>query len=202
MIIEPSCAELYTVFSHEFMLPVLDIYFLPGIRFMGERLGVGAESASHCAIPPASSMGERRRFCPKKRNPYQWESASVPSTRKQNTSETGETGFIAMVLADEVFRILLYRFQVYLMGIAFTNYHLSYHLCSAVGLGHTRPCHRQGIYASLLSEEFSGPVRRVLRIFPAPVAPLRHDLPPQEHIRFPVVEAKKRHASRSTCKGT
>lgn len=52
MIIEPSAAWLYTIFTPKIWLPVLDIFFLPGIRFMGERLGVGAESAIHHAISP------------------------------------------------------------------------------------------------------------------------------------------------------
>lgn len=83
---------------------------------MGERLDVVAESASHRAIPPNLYQWESVAGPARKRNPHQWESASVPSTLNQYTSETSETGFIALVLPGEVVHILPNRFQVFFQG--------------------------------------------------------------------------------------
>ena len=67
MIIEPSCAWLYTIFAPKIWFPVFRVYslsgyfFLTGIRLMGERLGLRAESANHRSIPLTLINGRASR---------------------------------------------------------------------------------------------------------------------------------------------
>jgi len=57
MIIEPYCAWLYTIFTPKICFPVFR-YFIPSRnQVMGERLGLGAESANHHAFPPTLING-------------------------------------------------------------------------------------------------------------------------------------------------
>jgi len=69
MIIEPCCAWLYTIFTLKICFPVFQGFHISGYlfpsrnQFMGERLGLGAESANHRSIP----------------HRYQWESVLAPS---------------------------------------------------------------------------------------------------------------------------